>query len=365
MRTEAKTIAHMLDEPGAHALLEALMRHLPAGLTVAASEDAHIVRVSDYGAGLLQRTRADLENIPFTAHSDAYKVLHLDGSACSGDELPLTRACRGEVVVGEEYFVLNEDAERIPILCNAGPIRGADGKALGGVIAWMDMRPYRELLRQRDLLLAELNHRVRNHLQLLSALAKFEAAKPGTSAADLSAYLETKHAVISRVYEMLARNGAGAEIEVDDMLKATCDALSTDGVTVVHLAASQPVRLLPNEATTVGIIANELICNAIKHGYPAGRMGQVTVSCNRVGDAIELTVISDGKPLSEAPPRPGSEGRRLVDRLARQIGGVATVKNRPDEGGVLATVIFRSETSAEGATRIDAPVSSFETVASA
>lgn len=339
MRTEEQSLARMLQEPGAQALLDALMRYLPSGLTVAEGEDAHIVSVSEYGAGLLQRPRDALQGISFPAHPDAYRVLRPDGSSCDGAALPLTRACRGEVVVGEEYRIVNEDGERIPILCNAGPIRGADGEALGGVIAWMDMRPYHELLRQRDLLLSELNHRVRNHLQLLSALARFEAAKPDKSAADLAAYLETKHAVISRVYELLARNGAGAEVDVDDLLKATCEALGTDRVAVVHLAASNPVRLLPSEATTVGIIANELICNALKHGYPGGRRGRITVACERYSDTFELVIASDGAQISEAPPRPGSEGRQLVARLARQMDGTALLENCP-EGGVRAVVRF-------------------------
>ncbi len=116
----------------AERLLDALMRYVPAGITIATAPDANVVRISDYGSRLLGRPRAQLEQITAEAHVDAYKVLHADtGAPALPEELPLTRAVRnGEIVINEEWLVANAAGERIPVLCNAGPIKDDEGNVV-------------------------------------------------------------------------------------------------------------------------------------------------------------------------------------------------------------------------------------------
>lgn len=130
-------------ESGASAelALDALMRHIPDGITIADAPDVTIRRVSDYGVAVTQRARETLEGIPAERHSEAWQVYYPDRrTLCPPEALPLTRATKsGEVVRNEEFILRLADGTEMPVLCNAGPIRDADGKLTGGVVAWRDI----------------------------------------------------------------------------------------------------------------------------------------------------------------------------------------------------------------------------------
>jgi PAS domain S-box-containing protein len=122
-------------------VLEAVMAHVPEGITIADAPDVRIRMVSAYGAALTGRPSSALEAIPAEVHPDVWDIYHADGVTRAGaDELPLTRATvRGDVVKDEEWVLRRPDGAQITVLCNAGPIRDATGRLVGGVIAWRDI----------------------------------------------------------------------------------------------------------------------------------------------------------------------------------------------------------------------------------
>jgi PAS domain S-box-containing protein len=121
--------------------LDAVMRYVPTGITIADAPDATIRRISDYGLALTQRDRGDLEGIAAKAHPEAWQIYHPDGTTLpSPDELPLTRATKnGELVTDEEWILRRPDGSNTVILCSAGPIRDAAGRTSGGIMAWRDI----------------------------------------------------------------------------------------------------------------------------------------------------------------------------------------------------------------------------------
>lgn len=125
-----------------YGILRALMENVPEGITIAESPDVRIRMVSRHGVELSGRARNTLEGSAVGEHPDDWQIYRPDGvTLLKPEELPLSRATRhGEVVTNEELVMKRADGARIPILCNAGPIRDADGNITGGVIAWRDIR---------------------------------------------------------------------------------------------------------------------------------------------------------------------------------------------------------------------------------
>ena len=87
-----------------------------------------------------------------------WDVYHADGvTPGKPEEIPLTRAVRqGEVVTDEEWLLRRPDGEKIPILCNAGPIRDQEGRITGGIVAWRDARAIKTAQRAAEQRAAQL-----------------------------------------------------------------------------------------------------------------------------------------------------------------------------------------------------------------
>jgi PAS domain S-box-containing protein len=120
--------------------LDALMEHIPEGISIAAAPEVLITRVSRYGQDLTGRPVDRIAGIPAERHPEHWQIRYPDGRLVPPEELPLTRATRlGEVVRNEELVLRRGDGTDVTILCNAGPIRRSDGSVSGGVIAWRDI----------------------------------------------------------------------------------------------------------------------------------------------------------------------------------------------------------------------------------
>lgn len=200
--------------------------------------------------------------------------------------------------------------------------------------------------RRRKLLHAELLHRVSNDLSLQVSMLQMQAAAEPDAADALQAAAGRVH-VLGRVHGRLSR-GADAEAVMESRtfleglvadLRAGLDGVRPVALTVT--AESHPLPLAT--AGDVGLVVNELITNALKHAFPAGREGVVRVTFRRDGDAYELVVADNG--VGAAPGRAargtegGGLGGQLVRALATQLGGRLEVA-AGEVGGTACTLRF-------------------------
>lgn len=141
LEAEKEALQQELSEHARYrSMMEALMRFIPEGITIAEGPDANIVWVSDYGRSMSGRPPETIEGIPAADHVQKWGLFKPDGSPAMGEELPLTRASReGEIVSGEEWVLVRPDGSALTILCNAGPVLDSSGERTGGVIAWRDI----------------------------------------------------------------------------------------------------------------------------------------------------------------------------------------------------------------------------------
>ncbi|MBV1800312.1 DUF4118 domain-containing protein [Siccirubricoccus sp. G192] len=211
-----------------------------------------------------------------------------------------------------------------------------------------------QVARERDLLLLEFGHRVKNDLARIGAtLSMQEAGTSPETAAALRAVSERVR-VLARVHDRLARRDGHVMVDMQEFLHdlvADLRANLTD-VTPVGLFIEAERHSLPvSRAGAVGLIVNELVTNALKHAFPEDRAGGVRIGFWREGQDLLLTVADDGvgfpnMPAEEVPRefgRRGGMGRRLIRALAAQLGGRIETTKASEAGGVLHILRFPAE----------------------
>ena len=174
--TERKQTEAALDKALAEAregarILDALMEYVPEGITVADAPDVRIRMVSRHGRELTGRSREVLEGATVDEHAQRWDIYCADGvTPARNEDLPLTRATqKGELVVNEEWVLGHPSGMRIPILCNAAPIRDDERNIVGGVITWRDITERKAAEAEIRQLNEELEARVRERTAELQA----------------------------------------------------------------------------------------------------------------------------------------------------------------------------------------------------
>src|SRR5262249_23065609 len=154
-------------------------------MIIARAPDGKILRFSDYFAQLVGHPRKVWEGRTVADFLESIPIYGASGRPLAANERPLSRALRGETVIGFELLTETAGGERIPLIINAAPIRDARGDLIGAITSNTDMRTFkalerslREALAQRESLYRELTHRVKNHLQIMSGLISMEARDP-------------------------------------------------------------------------------------------------------------------------------------------------------------------------------------------
>jgi two-component sensor histidine kinase len=195
-----------------------------------------------------------------------------------------------------------------------------------------------ELLMQKDLLLKEMNHRINNSLQLIASILMLKAH--AVQSEEARRHLQDAHdrvMAVATVQEQLHPTPFGAEIEARNYLTRLCESLAAS-----MILKDQPISLrveagagstTSEQAVSMGLIATELVINALKHAFPGGVRGNVVVGFESAPSAWRLSVSDDGigisGRLSDAPVRTGL-GTSIVEALTRQLSGrVATSAASP------------------------------------
>jgi two-component system, sensor histidine kinase PdtaS len=183
-------------------------------------------------------------------------------------------------------------------------------------------------LAEKEVLLREVQHRVKNNLQVISSLLSLQARK---APAALKPYFQEsleRIAAIGRVHEQLNRSEGAETFGVDVLLQTICQDLSQiygaerDRITC-RVESAQPVHLPLDVATPLALIVSEVVSNAFKHAFADGRRGEIVVSLAETEAQIRLEIHDDGVGFSadNGDARPQSIGLRLIELLAGQIGG--------------------------------------------
>jgi two-component sensor histidine kinase len=192
-------------------------------------------------------------------------------------------------------------------------------------------------LREREVMLQEIHHRVKNNLQVISSLINMQIRKL-EAGENRDALEECKSRVqaIALIHEKLYRAGDYARVPFAEYAKSLISSVfqaNGDAAANVRLELQiDELALAVDQAIPCGLILNELITNALKHGFSDGRSGTVRVRLAKVGPGtVGLTVGNDGIALPETFETRSSRslGLNLVTTLARQLQARLEVSRRP------------------------------------
>lgn len=199
------------------------------------------------------------------------------------------------------------------------------------------------LLHEKEVLLKEVHHRVKNNLQVISSLLNLQAARladPQTR----EALRESQHRVrtMALIHEKLYQSTDLAQIDFAAYLHSLVSYLRqsyrdrSEQVTI--LVRAEGVQLEIETALPCGLIVNELVSNALKHAFPAGRAGEIVITLTpRAAGRAQLVVSDDGVGLAPGVEiqRSSSLGLQLVHALVQQIGGDLRLESGPGARFVL------------------------------
>ena len=260
-------------------------------------------------------------------------------------------AFEGRQPFSVDYRLKRHDGAWRWLLDTARPFSkdGAFAGYFGSCVDITDMKlaleERRQALAEREMLLAELHHRVKNNAQATTSFLGLQASRasnPDVAAALRGAAMRVMLATL--VQDRMFRVAEGAEIDLGTELAATArTALDVVAQPQVQLEiAMEPSLTLPvSQATPLALIVNELVVNAARHAFPDGRGGTVRLELRRAAPGLgELVVADDGIGVPEMPARNTPEGRlglHLVPRLARQAHASLRLEN---QNGMRATLRF-------------------------
>jgi PAS domain S-box-containing protein len=242
--------------------------------------------------------------------------------------------------------------------------------------AWEQEQALRHALDDKSTLLKELSHRVKNNLQLIISLFNLQAralAEPQARQALLEAANRVR--AMALVHERLVQSRALAAIPIRDYVAGLCDQLASAASASARGIALrlevEPLDFGLDIAVPLGLVLNELVSNSLKHGYPDGRRGVITVrlardaGAGRAADAVDsatapmmcLSVSDDGIGLPPDTDKtfPHTFGLKLVGALSDQLHATMTLARDAGAGGTCATLLFRAPGVVAAAGVIPAP----------
>ena len=190
-------------------------------------------------------------------------------------------------------------------------------------------RKLQAALERHQVLLKEVNHRVKNSLQVVSSMLYVQASAAGDAAlSDRLNEAATRVSTVGRAYERLAYNADYESIGLVAYLREVIGDLET-AVAPCKLTFEAPeeIQFAADRAILVALVINELVLNAGKHAYPNSSGGSIWVRVIRSKwDLVQISVRDDGVglPAGFDPSTSKRLGSRLIDALAKQLGAELT-----------------------------------------
>lgn len=194
---------------------------------------------------------------------------------------------------------------------------------------------------EREVLLREIYHRVKNNLQIIQSLLRLGARDLAPEQREPFENAIRRVGAMARVHTLLYNSPDLASIDfkdyLDGLVRETADAFGAEERSIRTVVDAPSMRVSLDIAVPLAFIAVEFLTNAFKHAFPEGQVGTIRVTTRREGDLGCLSVEDDGVGLPEDALGRRSLGLTIVNKLVQQIDGTL---DQPEQGGSLFRVRF-------------------------
>jgi len=232
-----------------------------------------------------------------------------------------------------------KDGREIPVEISLSPLKtDVEDLVMSIVRDISERRRAEELikasLREKEAMLKEIHHRVKNNLQVTSSLLRLQTSAIGDPAVrEMFEETQARIRSMALVHEKLYQSTNLSEIDLGDYIRDLGALLlqssaANDRIAIVVIGT--PILLSIETAVPCGLIVNELLSNALKHAFPGGRHGLIHVQLHSDNGSRMITVRDDGIGLPPDIDVESAEtlGLRLVRALAQQIDGSIAIDAR-------------------------------------
>lgn len=277
-----------------------------------------------------------------------------------GDDEKLSHAVEfGEQYIGRFTIARGDDPVEVDAWSNT--IQNDEGADIFRLVALAEVSVDPEesdvlarKLRDKDALLLELQHRVKNNLQLITALIRMEARNiADKEVGKRFDRLAGRIAALSILYDCLS----GANLRDDDHIdlgvylsqvaSSVMQAHAPEGIRLDLTVDTWPVSV--NVAMPAGLVVNELLTNSLKHAFAEGEKGTIRLHSLIDDEGCHITISDDGCGLPDGVswPKPGKLGAVIVQSLRDNASATLSVKTAPG-AGMQVTLSFAREAAAPG-----------------
>lgn len=267
------------------------------------------------------------------------------------DEEPaiLSRIRRGERIDHYETIRRRKDGSLVEISLTVSPIKGMDGRIVGASKIARDITQQRRAQERLQLLLREMNHRIKNLFTIASSLVSL-SARSATSPADLAATVGARLAALARAHELtLSKTSdtfptAAPSTTLHDLIKtiiAPYDDDSTSGSSRVTIGGCD-IPLSGEAITSFALLLYEFATNAAKYGALSVPAGRIDIECSEEGPHFLLAWAERGSPPPAEHADEGAGYGSLLERatVKGQLGGEIEREWTP-EGVIIRMSLLR------------------------
>jgi len=266
-----------------------------------------------------------------------------DPTVTIGQALPL----------GEEFLGIFRREAPDPILfeVHAGIIQNEDGSENYRIAVLVDVTErersqqehFARQIRDKDLLLREIQHRVKNNLQLITILIRLEARSERMGEEVNLERLAGRIESLQLLYDALSARPPGENVDLGSYLSQIASGvMRSHGVEGIRLALkieNAPASI--NIAMSIGLIVNELLTNAFKYAFPGRGGGTITLECRHEGEHCHIVVADDGVgfPPGVTWPMEGKLSSLIVQTLRENAKTDLQVRSGPTGTAITLSIL--------------------------
>lgn len=249
-----------------------------------------------------------------------------------------------------EWYHQKKDMELIPVEIVVTNIRDLDGEDIGYVV-WRDItnrvkteEQIKEALNEKNVLLSEIHHRVKNNLAVISGLLQLQTYNlKDSESADMINSSINRIKSIALIHEQLYKSTSFSKISLKENITKQAEGIletfsSTDSTNISLTLELEEMSININQALPVGLLVNEILTNSLKHAFHNKSQGKISIKLHQTMKYIELFIADDGPGFNEAEVSSDSLGRSLIDTFVQQLEGDLTLNS---QNGTSYTIRFK------------------------
>jgi two-component sensor histidine kinase len=330
-----------------------LLDHAPVAVAVSrgSRDKQHIVYINKSFENLMSMAAADVEGQSWTC---------LDGFL--GEDDPSRTL--GEAIRDDEDFIgvfrPSGPVDRLVIVqAYASVIESDDSVESFRIAALVDVggreraqiEQFENQIRDRDVLMRELQHRVKNNLQLITALIRLEARSAAEGETVALSRLASRIDALTVLYRTLSAENAPAEIDLgqylSDIANSVMQVSAADSIKLDIESGYCPLSI--NIAMPTGLLINEMLTNALKYAFVGRSSGQLRLICKQSDGRVTVIVSDDGVGLDENQewPSPRKLGALVLQTLKENAGNVVFRAESIRGQGTWFTLMFDAASGAK------------------